>query len=332
MAISAYGDISTRTAAHAAEGMLSHAEPVSVLAKFGLAKPLPKNKTDTIKYRRPVPFDALTAPLAEGVTPTPGGMSYEDVTVQLLQWGDLYGITDKIADTHEDPILKDMEMLCGEQAQKTLERILWNKIKAGTSVGYSNGSARTDVNTAISINDQRLAVRQLQAMKAKKITKILSGSTSVGTTPIEAAYIAVTHTNMEADIRGLSGFTPVAEYGSRMPVCAEEFGSVEDVRYITSSELEPFEDAGAAHGSAVLSTTGTLSDVYPVIYFGAEAYGLVPLKGAGAITPTVLNPGTPDKSDPLGQRGYVGWKAYFNATILNQNWIYRIEAAASDLI
>ena len=64
---------------------------------------------------------------------------------------------------------------------------------------------------------------------------------------------------------------------------------------------------------------------------GQEAFGLVPLKGMGAIVPTVINPETRDKSDPLGQRGYVGWKAWFNAVILNQTWIYRIEAAATAL-
>lgn len=331
MAISAFGDISNRTAAFASAEMLAHAEPVSVLSKFGLSKPLPKNKTDTIKYRRPVPFDAVTAPLAEGVTPTPGGMSYEDVTVQMLQWGDLYGITDKIADMHEDPVLQDMTMLCGEQAQKTLERIIWNKIKAGTTVYYANGTARTDVNTAISLNDVRKAVRYLQAMKGKKLTKMLSGSVNVGTTPIEAAYVAFTHTDMQADIRNLAGFTPVAEYGSRQPLCAEEFGTVEDVRFITSPELLPFTDAGGADGDAFVSTSGTSADVYPIVVVAQEAYGLVPLKGPGAITPKVLNPDTIDKSDPLGQRGYVGWKAYFNATVLNQTWIARIEAAASVL-
>lgn len=331
MALSEFGDISNRTAAYASADMLSHAEPVSVLSKFGLSKPLPKNKTDTIKYRRPVPFDALEVPLAEGVTPTPGGMSYEDVTVQMLQWGDLYGITDKIEDMHEDPVLKDMTMLCGEQAQKTLERIIWNKVKAGTTVYYANGSARTDVNTAVSLNDIRKSVRYLQSMKAKKLTKILSGSVNVGTSPIEAAYVAFTHTDMQADIRGLTGFTPVAEYGSRMPLCAEEFGTVEDVRFITSPELVPFLNAGGAHGGNVVTTGGTSADVYPIVIVGAEAYGLVPLKGPGAITPKVLNPGSIDKSDPLGQRGYVGWKAYFNATVLNQTWIVRIEAAASVL-
>ena len=81
----------------------------------------------------------------------------------------------------------------------------------------------------------------------------------------------------------------------------------------------------------MLSTTGSVADVYPVVIVAKEAYGLVPLKGMGAITPSVLNPGQIDKSDPLGQRGYVGWKAYFAALILNQTWMSRIECAASSL-
>ena len=329
--MSTYGDIGTRTAAYAAEEMLAHAEPISVLSKCALNKPLPKNKTDTQKFRRPVPFAALEVPLAEGVSPTPGAMTYEDVTVQMKQWGGTYMITDKVHDMSEDPVLKDIAMLCGEQAQKTQERILWNKVKAGTNVAYANGSARTDVNTAVAIADLRKAVRYLQSMKAKKITSILSGSTDYGTTPIESAYVAFCHTDLQADIRNLSGFTPVAEYGSRKTICAEEFGTVEDVRIITSPELIPFYDAGGADGDAVLSTSGTLADVYPIVIVGADAYASVPLKGAGVITPVVINPGTRDKSDVLGQRGYVGWSAWFNATILNQTWIYRVEVAASVL-
>jgi N4-gp56 family major capsid protein len=45
----------------------------------------------------------------------------------------------------------------------------------------------------------------------------------------------------------------------------------------------------------------------------------------------VLNPGTPSKSDPMGQRGYVSWKAYFTAVILNQNWMARLEVAVTAL-
>lgn len=331
MSATSYGDITPRTAGYAERKMLAHAGPVTVLPLFALNNPLPKNKTNVIKFRRPTPFAALTVPLAEGVTPTVGSMAYEDVSLTLKQWGAVYGITDVIEDTHEDPVLNDMTMLAGEQAEKTLEAVTWGKIKAGTTVYYANGTQRTDVNTAISINDIRKAVRYLQAMKGRKFTTILSGSPDFNTTPIEAAYVAVTHTDMQADIRNLAGFTPVSQYGSMKPLCAEEFGTVEDVRFVTSPELSSFPDAGGLDGDAVVSTTGTNADVYPVVILAKEAFGCVPLKGMGAITPIVLNPGKPDKSDQLGQRGYVGWKAYFEAVVLNQTWMVRVEAAASVL-
>ena len=67
------------------------------------------------------------------------------------------------------------------------------------------------------------------------------------------------------------------------------------------------------------------------IFIAKEAYGLVPLKGSNAIEPSVLNPNTRTKSDPLGQRGYVGWKAYFVAVRLNESWMARLEVGATDV-
>lgn len=325
-----YGVINQRTAAWAAVEMLKHAEPVLVLGKFGQPKPLPKNKADTVKFRRPIPFSAATTPLVEGVTPTAQQMAYEDVTAQIKQWGRPIEISDVVADLSEDPVLKDASMLAGEQAGLTTEMVTYGIIKAGTNVFYANGTARTDVNTAISLTKQRAVTRALKAQKAMKITNILAPGPNYATKAVEASFVAVCHTDVESDIRGMAGFTPVAEYGSRQPLCPEEIGSVEDVRYVLSPELSPWTDAGGAKGPMV-STTGTSADVYPVLYIGRDAYGLVPLKGAGAITPMVLNPGEPSKSDPLGQRGYVSWKAYFTAVILNQMWMARLEVAVTAL-
>src|SRR3546814_1567009 len=67
----------------------------------------------------------------------------------------------------------------------------------GTSVFYANGAARNAVNTAISKNKQRAVVRYLKRQKAKKFTKILSGSVNYATKPIEAAYIGICHTDNE---------------------------------------------------------------------------------------------------------------------------------------
>ncbi len=324
-----YGDIDQRTAAYAAREMLKHAEPVFVLSKMGLTKPVPKNTAEQVKFRRPIPFAVSTIPLAEGVSPSPQKLSYEDVSATLKQYGQVTEFSDWVIMTSEDPVLKDATMLHGEQAGATLEQVVYEAVRGGTNVLYANGSARNAVNTVITLNKQRAATRQLAAQKAKKITRVVDSTPDYDTHPVEAAYVGVAHTDVESDIRNLAGFIPVAEYGSKRLISDHEIGSVENVRYVLSPDLDPFADAGGAAGSMV-STTGTNADVYPVLYFGQDAYGIVPLKGENAMTPIVLNP-KPSASDRLGQRGSVGHKFATTALILNELWMARLEVAVTAL-
>lgn len=336
MTATRYSDagVSPRTNVYAERQMLKHAMPVRILDKFAMLRPMPKNKTQTIKFRRPRVFTAATTPLVEGVTPTATQFSYEDVEATLRQYGQIVEVTDVIEDTHEDPVLNDASQQCGENIGRTMEALDWGVLRAGTNVFYANGSVRTDVNTPVSLGKQRAVMRALKAQKAYKITRILDASVNYATKPVEAAYVAVHHTDVEQDIRNLAGFTPVAEYGRRAPISEYELGTVEDVRYICSPDLDPFADAGGAYagsGTAMVSTTGVNADVYPILYLGKESYGLVPLRGQGSVSPTILRPGVKSKSDPLGQRGYVGWKAWHTAVILNQVWMARLEVAVTEL-
>ena len=334
MATTEYGTISQRTAAWAATEMLRHAEPVLVLQKFGAGKPVPKNKADNVKFRRPVPFAISTTPLTEGVTPTAQAMSYEDVPVTLNQYGFLTTITDRCHDMAEDPVLKDASMLIGEQMAETLELVTWGVVSGGTSVIYGNDDGtplRAEVNASVSINTIRGAVRYLQAQRGKMVTKMLSGSPDNNTTPIEGGYIAFGHTDIATDIRGLPGFTPVSQYGSMKPLCPEELGAVENVRFILSPVLTAFANAGALVGATgKISTGGTNIDVYPLVIVAQDAFGVVTLKGASSLEPKVITPGTVSASDPLGQRGHVGVKTYYNAVRLNETWMVRCEVAATN--
>ena len=124
----------------------------------------------------------------------------------------------------------------------------------------------------------------------------------------------------------MTGFTPAEKYGSITP-WENEIGKVDDVRYVSSTIFEPWADAGGAKG-AMLSTTGTSADVYPVLYLGRDAYGIIALKGQYALTPMVVNP-KPSDSDPLAQRGSCSWKAYQTCVILNDSWIARLEISAT---
>lgn len=325
-----YGNISQRTGTYAEVKMLDTAAQVSVLNLFGQTKPLPKNKADNAKYRRPKLLAPATTALTEGVTPTAKALQYEDVAVQMQQFGDLIEISDRVEDMNEDPVLNDSVDVLAVQYADTMEAVCYGVLKAGTSVFYTNGSARNAVNTVISLNKIRAVSRFLQANRARRITKMLDGSANYNTKPVEAGYIAFCHTDCEADLRNLTDFTPVAEYGSRKVLSPHELGTVENIRFITSPMLGSFIDAGGLKGT-MKSTGGANADVYPMLFIGEDAYGHVPLKGKGAVTPRVINPDTVDKSDPLGQRGYVSWKAYYNAVILNQLWMARIEVAVTDL-
>lgn len=329
MPMTAYGDVSPRVGIIAITQFLKHAEHPIVFNKLGQIERVPKNKGQTIKWRRWVPFDPITTPLTEGVTPSSQKLAVVDVTASLGQYGNWSEITDVIQDTHEDPILQGMMQIHGQQASESFETLTYLTLRAGTNVVYANGSARNAVNTKVSLGKVRSAVRTLNKNKCRKKSTILAPSVNYKTQAIEAAYVAVCHTDLEPDIRDLPGFVPVSQYGSRQTICPQEFGSVENVRFITTTIATPFADAGGLDGDTVLSTTGTNADVYPILIFGEDAYGTVALKGKDAAEILVRNPGKPEKGNELGQTGSVGWKGWHVAARLNEAWMVRLEVAAT---
>jgi hypothetical protein len=68
------------------------------------------------------------------------------------------------------------------------------------------------------------------------------------TKSVEAAYMAVCHPDVETDLRTISAFKPVADYGPHTSPMEGEIGSVEQVRFLTSTVIAPFADAGGAKG------------------------------------------------------------------------------------
>ncbi len=322
----AYGDISPRTAAFASKDLLTRGLPYLVIEKFGQAKTLPANNSKTVKFRRYTALNNTPVALIEGVTPAGQSLTYTDVTATLTQFGDLIKITDIISDTHEDPILKEATDLLGEQAAQLVENMRYGIIRAGTNVIFSNGATRSGVVSPISTVLQRRAVRALKRQNARFITKIVRSTVAFQTENVAPGFVCLIHTDCEADVRNMTGFTPAERYGSITP-WENEIGKVEDVRYVSSTIFTPFANAGGAAG-VMLSSAGVSADVYPVLFLGADAYGIVALKGQFAITPMVVNP-RPSDSDPLAQRGSVGWKTLQTAVILNDAWMVRAEVAVT---
>ena len=333
MAIQNYGTVASRNLIRAAQGMLEHAQPITVLGDFGTQREMPQNSTDTLVFRRTLPFGASTAGttienstryvgtpditasnfvLAEGVTPNSNTISFQDVTVQLQQYGVLFKYSSKTEQLYEDDIPGEMVKLTGETLAEVMELVRYGVLKAGSTVIYSNGSSRASVATAISLNAIRKAARTLESNRARRVTSRLAPGVNFGTRAVQPAYVVFCHTDAVSDIRNLPGFTRVEEYGSFKPIHDREIGACEDFRFVSSPLLKSFLAAGASVGSSgMLSVGATSVDVYPFIVIGEDAWGQVALKGMSAIKPVVLKASQTNHANPLGQFGYVGASTWF---------------------
>ncbi len=340
-----YGDISPAVAAYSVVRMLKRAMPYMHLEKFGQTYALPTNSTQTAKFRRYFLSGATgaagtgsgafyipvaTTPLVEGVTPAGSRLANQDYTVTLGQYGDFVTISDVVMDTHTDPVLQQATDILGEQAALSVETLRFNTLKAGTNVFYANNvGGRSSIITTIALADQRRVTSALNRQNAKKITQVVASTADFNTKSVEAAYMAVCHPDLETAIRGMTGFKAVADYGPHTTPFEGEIGSVEQVRYLCSTVIAPWVDTGgtAVTNNLIYTTANTACDVYPILYFARDAFGIVPLKGKSAMTPMVVNP-KPAPGDPLAQRGTVGWKLYTSTVILQEAWMARLEVGA----
>jgi N4-gp56 family major capsid protein len=322
-----YNDISPRTQAYADRRLLTRATPNNVLGQFGQAREIPQKATNVIRFRRFNKLAAATTPLSEGVTPSGKVLTKTDISVPLAQYGDFIMITDVIRDTHEDPVLKESTDILGEQAAETWDLLRAGILKAGTNVQYANGAARDAVNTIVTTTLLKRVERALRRQEAKTIAGINKAGPNIGTLPVAAAYFVVCHSDCKFDLEGLTGWIPVQAYPSQAGVVNGEIGSWGAFRFVLDNNVASWPDAGGAKGS-MISTTGTYADVYPMLVFGKDAYGLVSLSGKNAVQTYVSNP-KPSDSDPLAQRGTVGWKGYTATAILNDLWMLRMEVACT---
>jgi N4-gp56 family major capsid protein len=327
--------------------ILKHSKPVMALGISGDQKRMPKNGSDTVIYRRWLPkggattnadtinqwsVDANAHIVSEGVTPTADTLAPQDITVQLQQYACLYSYSDKTADLYEDKIPDEMKMQTGERMGLVREMIDYGTLKGCTNKFYAGGTSRSTVDEKISLNLLRKVTRSIKGNRGRMVTKVLSPSPDYNTAPVEPGYLVFVHTDGEHDVRDLPDFTKVVEYGSRKPMHDMEIGSVENFRFIVSPELSSIIDAGASVGSTGLKSTGASTiDVYPFIVVAADAWCNVALKGMDSFDPIHIPVNQRDKSDPLGQRGYIGAKFYSAAFVSNDGWMAVIEAGATDL-
>lgn len=298
--------------------LLERAVPNFIHLRFAQFRDLPKNNSDTIKFRKYANLAAATTPLSEGVTPAGSQLSVTDITAQVRQYGDFVTLTDFLLMTTLDPILMETSDILGDQAGNTLDILTRDTLSGGTTIQYaSTATGRGDVTAAMKLNlaEVKEMVRTLKNNIAPKITDFVDPTDGVSTKPINRAYVGFLHPNVTFDLKGDSDFLEVQEYSQPADRMPDEVGAIDEVRFLESTNAKVF--AGQGNGGA---------DVYSTVIVGKNAYGASRITGE-ALHMIVKQLGSGE--DPLNQRATSGWKATFVAKRLQETWMGRIEHGAT---
>lgn len=327
------GSIGYRTNGWAVGKLLKRAQALMVLERFGQIDPQGMNKSATRKYRRIEAFPVAIAPIAEGIAPAGQSMIVTDLSVTLQQYADACPFTDMIQDTIEDNTLDDLTKAVAQQAAETKEVVRFNSIKGGSNVYYGGtGTTRATVNGAITRGILRKVYRSLKRNRAAYISEVIAATAKIGTQPVSAAYFGVGHTDLDSDFQDITGWKRSEIYSETTGRMPGEIGNVENFRFILSDLFTPWAASGLST-STLLTNGGNATgacDVYPILIFGQDSYGIVPLQGKDAVKIYVVNP-TATSADPVAQKGSVGWKMMDAALILNDMWMARVEVGATQL-
>jgi len=310
--------------------LLLRAKYADYYGRWSDSQALPQKRGKTIIFRRYAHLAMAMAPLAEAVPPTGKTPSLLDYTAELKQYGDFIALSDFADMTGIDDYQRLWAGLLGEQAGYTMDAIDRDVVAAGTQKILSNGTQRTDINTIVDNNDLDRAVRALANLGGQKFLKGNAGSQNVGSSPIMDAYPAVTMPDVMYDIQNIEGFRWASDYKG---AAEGEVGRYRQIAFFESPDPSDLGaggkkwEGGGASSTSVQNTAGT-ADVYAIIIFAKHGFTRVPLNGAS--TKMYRKPlGSAGSSDPIDQIQTMGWKNTSSRLITNQNWLMRIECAAS---
>jgi len=310
--------------------LLDRAKYAENYGRWADSVPLETKKGKTIIMRRYAHLAMALSPLTESVAPAGKTPTLEDFQATLKQFGDFIALSDYADLTGIDDYQRHWVGLLGEQLGYTMDAVDRDVATAGTTVIYSNGTARNQVVSIIDENDLDRAIRTLTSNGAMKLLSGNQGSTTVGSSPIMAAYPGVVAPAVCFDLQNLNGFKWASDYKG---AAEGEVGRYKQIAFFESADPSSLGagakkfTSGGGSSTAVENTAGTVN-VYTIMLFGKHGFTRVPMN-AGSTKVIRKALGTAGTADPLDQVQTLGWKNTSARLITNQNWLARIECAVS---
>ncbi len=215
---------------------------------------MPANGGTTCRFMRPRALTPPTIQLGNSGIDPPAQVPQRDIIDEQVilqdQEGVLAWVSERLAVAMrqaEDLILRDYIVSAASE------------INAG---GGSNGFNPTN----LGISDFSLVATTLDTNNAYKFMSGIEGMDRFGTGPVRSAYFMLSSTELQTDFDGLtgSGFLSQWNYPTNASALPSEYGSVFNIRILTSSEAPVARQA-------VANAAGTLTDLYYNTVLGKQA-------------------------------------------------------------
>ncbi len=228
--------------------LLENMKPEMVHNRDAQKRTLPEHNGKTVKFRRFTPFAAITAPLAEGVTPEGQTLTETAFTAMVKPYGGHVELTDEINFYMLDNMHQETAKLLGDQAALSLDTISRNALNAGMNVQYAGGKATrgavatTDVLTFAEI---KKAVRTLKRKNVKPFA--------------DGFYHAIVHPDVVHDLTSDTMWVDVAKYQDKQKTEKYELGTIYKVKFFESTNAMVFQAQTYIYGK-VAALTATAFD------------------------------------------------------------------------
>ena len=307
--------------------LLTRAVPMMLHTGWGLQKDIPNNMGQVLNFRRferpaSVSFSAGSA-LTEGTVANTTNMTVATVNVSVIQFGAFDRVSDVLLSQGIDDVMAGLSGAFGEQMGVSVDVVCRDVLISGTNAIYAgNATVRSGLNASqlatggflMSATLIKRAAQELQNANARPLAK--AGGN----------YVAFIHPDIWSDLFNDTLIQNALQYGGLRGDTNPLFtGSIFDYAGI---RLQRTANARIFASNAASGATATFSAVYATPVIGEEAYGEVKFS-SDTVRLIVKGVGSAGALDPLNQFGTVGWKASYNAAILNQVFIQRIETLSS---
>ena len=283
--------------------LLKRAKPRFIFNNFGQVRMMPQKNTSRLAFRRQENLDSDPVVLTEGVSPAFDQVFNFDVEVELQQYGKVVALSDKVIISVEDDTAVETADNLNQAMHGMLDKVTRDTLQATASVIQAANGVNGNTPTEVAQDDAELALDYLYQNDAEKMTPVLEGQNRFGTAPIDESFWILSDVDMRSDWKALESFIPTGQYPSQQAVLQAEYGAIDEGRIVISSQ-----------GSVDTTTSPATYDNFFV------ASGFYAHSGIDEVAAEMIIKELGQGDDALNQRQTMGFKAFFGALILDDNY------------